>query len=145
VVLQLGGWAWDSQIIIIKNKLITKDHKTPHTWLMLFREIITAYYGNHKIYCGDTYTCIWNCNSQKCIPESFSYFHMDIMSEHLFQCVAHKWHFDTRSNTADRMFNTVTGLACAKLNSTAQGFVGGSLVICPCKMFYITKGITVCH
>jgi hypothetical protein len=32
VVLQLGGWAWGQQLLTVKNKLVTKDHKKPRTW-----------------------------------------------------------------------------------------------------------------
>jgi hypothetical protein len=32
VVLQLGGWAWAQQLLTVKNKLATKDHKKPQTW-----------------------------------------------------------------------------------------------------------------
>jgi hypothetical protein len=27
VVFQLGGWAWGLQLLTVKNKLVTKDHK----------------------------------------------------------------------------------------------------------------------
>jgi hypothetical protein len=56
----------------------------------------------------------WHCNAQNCISEYF-FFHMGIMSEHLFQCVTHMSHFDTGSNTADQMFNIVAGVACVTL------------------------------
>jgi hypothetical protein len=32
VAFQLGGWAWGTQILTVKNKLVTKDHKKPRTW-----------------------------------------------------------------------------------------------------------------
>jgi hypothetical protein len=32
VVLQLGSWAWGLQLLIVENKLVTKDHKKPQNW-----------------------------------------------------------------------------------------------------------------
>jgi hypothetical protein len=33
VVLQLGGWAWGSHLLTVKNKLVTEDHKKLQTWM----------------------------------------------------------------------------------------------------------------
>jgi hypothetical protein len=31
MVLQLGDWAWSSQLLTVKNKLIAKIHRKPQT------------------------------------------------------------------------------------------------------------------
>jgi hypothetical protein len=32
VFLQLGGWAWGSQPLTVKQKLVTRSHEEPGTW-----------------------------------------------------------------------------------------------------------------
>jgi hypothetical protein len=51
---------------------------------------------------------LW-CDILKFMPESFLAFHMVVVHEYPCQCVTLKWHFDTWSNAAGWMCNTLSG------------------------------------
>jgi hypothetical protein len=50
-----------------------------------------------------------NCNILE-LCQNFLTCHKDTAHEHSFQCVTHTWHFDTRSNTVDGIFNEEAGV-----------------------------------